>query len=129
MRVLGRACNGGDVVQTQDKVGDKNGLDRAHDRAAALDVAVFVFVGNQQLDAYPYQQQGADYLKEGNAQQCQCEGDQQDAQNDGAGRAPQNTLYALLVLQIAASQRNDHGVVAAQQNVEDRKSTRLNSSH
>src|SRR3546814_638688 len=52
MRVLGRACNGDDVVQTHDKVGDKNGLDRAHDRAAALDVAVFVFVGNQRSEEH-----------------------------------------------------------------------------
>src|SRR3546814_16308709 len=103
MRVLGRACNGDDVVQTHDKVGDKNGLDRTHDRAAALDVAVFVFVGNQQLDAYPYQQQGADYLKEGNAQQCQCEGDQQDAKTDDTGSDTQNTFSALQVLQIAAT--------------------------
>src|SRR5690606_20835689 len=119
VRVLRRAGNGNDVVQAHHEVGDKYGLDRAHHRAAALDVAMLVLIGNQQLDAYPYQQQGADNLEERNTQQRKCEGDQQNAQNDGAGGTPQDALYPLLVLQVAACQRDNHGVIAAQQDIDE----------
>ena len=38
--------------------------------------------------------------------------------DDGAGGAPQDALHALLGLQVAAGQRDDHRVVAAEQDVD-----------
>jgi hypothetical protein len=57
-------------------------------------------------------------FRKGNGQQLQREEDQHDAQHDGAGRAPQDALGALRGRQLAAGQRNDHGVVATQQDVD-----------
>jgi hypothetical protein len=48
----------------------------------------------------------------------QGEENEDDAQADGARDAPENALLALLVGQLAARQRNDDGVVAAEQDVD-----------
>jgi len=52
--------------------------------------------GHQQLDADPDQQQGTDDLQEWDRQQLQREEDQDDAQHDGARRAPKDAQRALL---------------------------------
>jgi hypothetical protein len=62
--------------------------------------------------------QRADDLEVGDGQQREGEEDQHHAQPDGAGGAPQDALGALVRRQLAAGQRDDHGVVAAQQDVD-----------
>src|SRR5690606_13422739 len=118
MRILGRAGDGNDVVQAHDEVGDDDGLDRRSDGRTAGDLVVAVVFGNEQLDADPEQQQRADHLEEGNGEQGQGEGDEDDAQDDGACGAPQNALHALFGRQVAASQGDDHCVIATQQDVD-----------
>src|SRR5690606_8684976 len=118
MRVLGSAGNGNDVVQAHDEVGNQDGLDGGPHGTAALDIAVLIFVGNQQLHTNPPQQGAADQLQEGNGKQRERKGDQQDAQDDGARRTPQDALHALLALEIAASQRDHNGIVSAQQDID-----------
>src|SRR5690606_31075309 len=115
---LGRARDGDHVVQAHHEVGHDDGLDGRHQRAAAFDVAVSLVLGHEQLDADPHQQQTAHQLQERHAQQRHREEDQDHAQADGAGRAPQNALHATLGRQVAARQGNDDGVVAAQQDVD-----------
>src|SRR5690606_4971859 len=116
--VLRSAGNGDDVVQAHNQVGNEDGLHGTPDGAAALHVAMCVFFGNEQLDADPQQQHAADDLQEGDVQQHQCEGDQDHAQADGAGSTPQNALHALLGCQVAAGQRDDDGIIATQQDVD-----------
>ena len=118
-RRFGRAGDGDDVVHAHHEVGHDHGLDGTPELVAALDIGVAVFVfWHQQLDADPEQQQRADDLEERNRQQLQCEKDQDDAQHDGAGCAPQDALRALLGRQLAAGQRDHHRVVTAEQNVD-----------
>jgi hypothetical protein len=57
-------------------------------------------------------------LEEGDGQQGERKKDQDDAQDDGTGGAPHDAFGALVVRQLTASQRNHHGVVAAQQDVD-----------
>jgi hypothetical protein len=52
-------------------------------------------LGQQQLDADPHQQQRTDELQVRDCQQLQREEDQDDAQDDGAGRAPDDALGSL----------------------------------
>ena len=86
---------------------------------AAFDAGVRLLVlRHQQLDADPQQQQRADDLQEGNGQQRQRKEDQHDAQHDRARGAPQDALRALLRRQLAAGQRDDDRVVAAEQDVD-----------
>src|SRR5690606_30863159 len=85
---LRRARDGDHVVQAHDEVRYDNGLDSCPYRRAALDVAVRVLFGDQQFHADPQQQQGAYDLQVGNRQQGEREGNQYDAQANGAGGAP-----------------------------------------
>jgi hypothetical protein len=66
----------------------------------------------------PCASSSADQLQVRYRQQRQREEDQDHAQHDRAGRSPQDALGALLVRQLAASERDDHRVVAAQQDVD-----------
>src|SRR5690606_21705314 len=118
MRILGRARDGNDVVQTHDEVCDDDGLDRRGDGRTAGYLVVALVFGDEQLDADPEQQQGADHLEEGDGEQGQGEGDEDDAQDDGARRAPQYALHAVFGRQVEASQGDDHGVIAIQQDVD-----------
>ncbi|KAG1086867.1 hypothetical protein G6F40_013847 [Rhizopus arrhizus] len=117
--VLGRAGDGDHVVQAHHEVGDDDGLDRGGDGCPALHVAMRIVFRNQELDADPDEQQAAHDFQERDRQERQCESDQHDTQDDGARGAPQDALHALLGGQIATSQRDHDGVVAAQQDVDE----------
>ena len=84
---------------------------------AALVFAVIVAGGSVALASH--HSASADELQEGQRQQCHREGDQDDAQDDGTRRAPDDALLALLGRQLAAGQRDHDRVVAAQQDVDD----------
>src|SRR5690606_14228166 len=112
MGVLGRPGNGNDVVQTHSKVSDDDRLHCRHDGGPARDIAMFVFLGRQQFNADPDQQNAAHHFQEGDVQQDQRKGNQQYAQDDGASSSPQYALHSLPVRQVPAGQGNDHSVVA-----------------
>src|SRR5690606_27892485 len=118
MSPLRRPGDGDDVVQAHDEVRDDDRLDSRQDRDVAGNLVMPAFFGQQQLDADPQQQQRADDLQEGNAEQRQGEGDQRHPQYDGPGRPPQDALHALGARQVAAGQGDDDGVVSAQQDVD-----------
>jgi len=80
--------------------------------------AVAFFVRREQLDADPHQQQCANELEPWQGQQGHGEEDQDHAQDDGASGAPDDALGALSGRQLAAGQRDDHRVVAAEQDVD-----------
>ncbi|MDT4879617.1 hypothetical protein FQZ97_1153100 [compost metagenome] len=78
-----------------------------------------VVVRRQQLDADPHQQHRARELEERHVEQRHRKDDQDHAQDDGAGGAPDDPLGALRGRQLAAGQRDHDGVVAAEQDVDD----------
>ena len=79
---------------------------------------VVIVVRRDQLHADPDQQSGAHQFQERNLQQGQRERDQDHAQNNGADRAPDDALGTLRRRKLAARQRNHHGIVATQKDVD-----------
>ena len=118
-RALGGAGNGDHVVHRHYQVGDDDGLDGGKQLVAALDVVVALFFRGDQLHTDPEQQDGAHHLEERQLQQHHREGDQDDAQDNGASRAINNAFAALFGRQLAAGQRDHNGVVTAEQDVDD----------
>ena len=115
---FGGAGDGQHVVHAHDQVGHDHGLDSAPELVRSADVAVgLVLMGGQQFHADPHQEHGADQLEVGHGQQGQGEGDQDDPQADGARGAVNDAQAALLGRQTPASQRDDDGVVAPEQDV------------
>ncbi len=85
--------------------------------AAAMAVRLFL-LGEQQLDADPQQQRGADQLEVGQAQQLDRDDRQHDPHRDGRAAAPQHRLLLLLGRQRARGQRDHDRVVAGQHDVD-----------
>ena len=75
------------------------------------------FLRQQQLDADPHQQHGSDKFQVRDGQQSQGEEDQDNTQDYGAGRAPEDAEHPLLGRQLAAGQGDDYRIVAAQKDV------------
>src|SRR5690606_17632121 len=100
------------------EVGDDDGLDGGPYRRAAGYVAMLVLFRHQQLDPDPHQQGAAHYLQEGNVEQGKREGNQYDAQHNGARGAPQYALHSLSGRQVATGKSNDHRIVPTQQDVD-----------
>ena len=91
----------------------------AHSDARRLHAALALLVALQQLDADPQQQQAADQLQVADLQQLIDDQHEDDAQHDGARAAEQDGRLLLLALgERAAGQRDDHGVVAGEHDVD-----------
>jgi hypothetical protein len=78
----------------------------------------FLVFGQHQLDGDPHQQQAADEFQPGQVHDQRGKDGEHHPQADRTGNAPQDALLALLGRQVAAGQRNDHGVVAGQHDVD-----------
>ena len=92
---------------------------RRPELVGAFDGAVGVLLfRHQQLDADPQQQQCPDDLEVGNRQQGKREEDQDDAQDDGTRRPPEDAEPALGRIEPPAGEGDDHRVVAAEQDVD-----------
>ena len=79
----------------------------------------FVVLLGDELDADPHQQQAADDLQIRELQQADGEEREDDAQHDRADRAPEHAPAPLMGRQVAAGERDDHRVVARQQDIDD----------
>ncbi|KAH0445364.1 hypothetical protein KCU90_g381, partial [Aureobasidium melanogenum] len=116
---LGRAGNRDHVVEAHHRIRDDDGLDRRDELVGRLHVLMGVMRGRHQTYADPQQQQPARELQQRHVEQYHGKRDQRDAQHNRAGRAPQHALGPLRGREIAASERDHHGVIATQQDVDD----------
>ena len=82
------------VVQAHHDVGDDDGLDRAPEAAAVVDVAGFV-LGEQQANADPQQQHGPDQLEIAQAEQVRGHRGERGHQDDDPGSAHDEGLPLL----------------------------------
>jgi hypothetical protein len=114
------ACHAQDVVQAHHDVRDDDGLHCGPEAAHRLRRAVLLLLTRcKQLDADPQQKHAADVLQIGKGQQVGREGGQHRHQDDDSRRADRKRLLLLLEGQVAARERDDDGVVAAQKDVDD----------
>ena len=117
-RTRGGTGNGNDVVNAHDQISHDHGLDRSPELVAALNVGMSVVIRHQQLDANPQQQRRTHQFQKWHLQQGQRKGDQYHAQHNRPGSPPQDTFDALMRGQLATCQRDDDGIVSAQQDVD-----------
>src|SRR5262245_17744095 len=111
--------DGDDVVETHHYVGDGDDPDRLPQTVDGFDVPLAaVFLTAQQFDCDPEKQNTADKLDIRNGHQLRDDAGEYDPQGDGNQRAEHNAPHALARRQLAAGKRDDHGVVAGEQNVD-----------
>lgn len=107
-----------DVVEAHHRVGDDDGADRAPEVAGALDAAAVLVLRHDQLDADPQQQQAADQLQVGEGHQLDDEDREDDPEDDRTGGSREDRLVAILLRQIARSQRDHDRIVAGEDDID-----------
>ena len=114
-----RAGNADNVVEAHHQIGDDDRAYRDHQPVGGLHImTITVFVGDE-LDPNPDQQHAPDQIEVGKFQQADGEERQDDPQYNGARSAPEDAPTPLALRQVAARKRDDHRVVAGQQDVDD----------
>lgn len=93
---VGGGVGGDDVIHDQHEIGHDDGLDGGLQLVSSADVAVAFFARRWRLHAYPHQQDCAGDLQVRNSQLREREKDEDDAQDDGARRAPEDAFGALV---------------------------------
>ena len=116
-RAMGRRRDGEHVVERHDHVGQR---DRAHRGPQLWRRRDILFLGlvDQKLDRDPQQQDAADQFQKGQIQQVRHDRRENHAQADGGARAKPDAKPPLFGGQRPACQRDDHRVVAGQQQID-----------
>src|SRR5262249_21051521 len=115
---LGGGGHGNDVVEAHHQVGDDDRPHRREHAVARLDLVLALVLLPDKLDADPDEKRSADQSDPRIDEEPHGEKGEHDAQHDRTQHAPEDAYAALPRREIAARERDHHGVVSGEENVD-----------
>jgi len=116
---LCRCRDGNRIVQAHHGVGDDDGPDRAPKRTGGLDITTVAVVSLDEFPANPEQEKTADQLEIGDLHKLIDDQNEDHPEQDGAAGADHDGRELVLLLEIAAGQRDNERVVAGKNDIDE----------